>query len=269
MPRSLPWTGERTSSRWEPERGALHGHARIGSMRHRLFGPLLLTPAALAAAGGLAVWFWKRWDYSVRTHQREVWRAPDPPVKDVERTSRSRSVQPEEEGTGSRFHRTYRVTVKRAAVAPEDLISQIQANIQRFVPGELARFEKVVGDAETFIVGDEFDIHITAPWDGPVRVIDQDARSFTFGTLKGHLEAGQIRFSAEPHDAYEGGLRFTIESWARSRDELVDLVYDDLKLAQAAQQAMWTFFCTRVVEASGGEAVGEVEVITEREADPS
>ena len=178
-------------------------------------------------------------------------------------------MQREEEGEGPRFHRTYRVTIKGATVTSAGLIDLILDDIQAFVPDELARFEKVRGKADTFAVGDEFDIHISSPWDGPVRVIDRDASSFTFGTLEGHMEAGQIRFRAEPHDAFERGMRFTIESWARSRDGLVDLVYDDLKLAQAAQQAMWTFFCTRVVEASGGEAVGEVEVITEREAPPS
>ncbi len=29
---------------------------------------------------------------------------------------------------------------------------------------------------------------------------------------------------------------------------------------------MWTYFCRRVAEESGGETVGEIEVTTEREA---
>ncbi|GAB5534446.1 MAG: hypothetical protein Rubg2KO_06950 [Rubricoccaceae bacterium] len=236
-------------------------------MHRRFLGPLVLTPAALAAGAGLAVWFWKRWGYPVRTHERDVQRAPDPPIPEPTGASSDREAQSVEEGTGPQFHRTYRVTIRNAGVAPEELIGHIQADIQTFVPNELARFEKVKGDASSFTVGDEFDIHITSPWDGPVRVIDQDASSFTFGTLEGHLEAGQIRFSAGPHDAFEGGLRFTIESWARSRDALVDLAYDDVGLAKAAQQAMWTFFCQQVVDASGGERVGEVEVSTERESE--
>lgn len=237
--------------------------------RPRLLGPILLTPAALAAGAGVALWLWKRWGYPVRTHQRDVRHAPEAPF-DPPRTVPGRpEIQPEEEGTGPRFHRIYSVTIQGAALSPSELMDQVRADLQAFVPDELARFEKVRGDASAFAVGDEYHIHITAPWDGPVRVIESDATSFAFGTLEGHLEAGQIQFRAEPHDAYEEGMRFTIESWARSRDALVDLAYDDLKLAKAAQQGMWTFFCSRVVDTSGGEAIGEVDVITEREADPT
>ena len=234
-------------------------------MRLRLLGPLLLAPAAL----GLATWLWRRWGYPVQTRQRDVAHAPEPPVESRMEASDQPGMQTEADGEGPRFHRTYTVMVQGATVTPSELMAQIQADIQHFVPDELARFEKVTGDANTLRVGDEFDIHISSPWDGPVRVIDCDASSFTFGTREGHMEAGQIRFRVEPHEAFEGGLRFTIESWARSRDALVDLVYDDLGLAKQAQQAMWTFFCTQVAEASGGEKVGTVEVVTEREEDPS
>lgn len=237
--------------------------------RPRLLGPILLAPAALAASAGAAWWILKRWGYRVRTHERDVRRAPDPPFHPPSTPAGRPAVQAEAEGTGPRFHRTYAVTIRGAAQTPAELMNRIRADLKAFVPVELARFEKVRGEEHAFRVGDEYLIHITAPWDGPVRVLKTDETSFTFGTLEGHLEAGQIQFRAEPHTAFDGGLRFTIESWARSRDALVDLAYDDLELAKAAQQAMWTFFCMRVAEASGGEAVGVVEVITEREADPS
>ena len=53
--------------------------------------------------------------------------------------------------------------------------------------------------------------------DGPVRVVERTQTSFRFATLEGHLEAGQIEFSAR----YDGPmLEFRIESWARAGDRL-------------------------------------------------
>ena len=225
----------------------------------RLLGPLFLAPAA-----GVAYWLWRRWSYPVRERSRAVAAAPPPPIHPAPEAPGDRPLQTSVEGTGPSFHRTYRVSVAGPTLTPEALIEHVQADIQAFVPDELARFEKVKGDEGTFAVGDEFDIHISSPWDGPVRVIERGPSSFAFGTLEGHMEAGQIEFRAEP---IEGRLRFTIESWARSRDAAVDLVYDDLGLAKAAQRGMWTFFCKRVAEACGGEIVGEIDVVTEREAD--
>ena len=145
----------------------------------------------------------------------------------------------------------------------------IGQNIQAYVPDEIAVFEKSKGTEGRLAVGDEYDIKIRSPWDGPVRVVEVGPRRFTLATLDGHMEAGQIRFEAAEHPARPGALRFSIESWARSRDGAVDFVYDELGLGKKAQQAMWTFFCERVVEDSGGERVGEVRVLTEREADDS
>ena len=47
----------------------------------------------------------------------------------------------------------------------------------------------------------------------------------------------------------------------------LDVVYDDLGVAKKAQQALWTFFCERVADDCGGRRMGEVHVLTEREAD--
>ena len=82
------------------------------------------------------------------------------------------------------------------------------------------------------------------------------------------MEAGQITFSAGTRGGEPGALRFTIESWARSRDGWVHFAYDTLGLARKAQEAMWTFFCERAAEASGGTRVGEIAVLTERAPDP-
>ena len=136
------------------------------------------------------------------------------------------------------------------------------------MPTELARFNKTKGASDSLAEGDEFDIDIRSPWDGPVRVIDKTPTSFTFATLVGHMEAGKITFTAEPWEKEKKGLRFTIESRARSRDGVVDFFYDKLGLAKEAQEKMWTFFCERVAEQCEGEQVGPVDVLTERAPSP-
>ena len=235
------------------------------------FGPIVLTSAALSAGAAAGLWLARRWGYGVREAERDVPRIEAPPEAD------GPGLQTSDEGAGPRFHRRYRVRVARPTLSPEAVIAAIGEDVNAFVPEELARFEKTAGEPGALSPGDEFLVHINGPWDGPVRVVEVEPTRFVLATREGHMEAGQIEFRAEaapPHapeasgDGADSGddLVFTIESWARSRDALVDLVYDDLGVAKGAQQGMWTFFCRCVAERSGGEAVGEIEVLTEREA---
>lgn len=231
-------------------------------LSRRLIGPLALT-----AAAGLGIYVWKRWGYAVAERERDVATLTDGPVDDPPQPAGRAAVQPESDGVGPRFHRRYRVDVASSSLSPRELIERIGCEIQAFVPDEIARFEKTVGREGQLAVGDEYHIHISSPWDGPVRVAEVDETSFVLATLEGHLEAGQIRFEAADHPTEAGALRFTIESWARSKDAVVDLAYDGVGIAKKAQQAMWTFFCNEVVAACDGETLGEIDVLTEREAD--
>ena len=234
-------------------------------MSRRRTRALILAPALLAAGAAAGVWVWRRWGYGVEETEREVARVPEPPVHDV--PDAEGNVQDESEGVGAHFHRQYQVDVARSSKTPAELVACIADDIQRFVPDEIAVFNKTVGPEGRLAVGDEYHIAIKSPWDGPVRVVEATPTRFTLATLDGHLEAGQIRFQAADHPRQPGALRFTIESWARSADEAVDWFYDTAGVAKAAQQAMWTFFCNRVAETCGGDTMGDVRVLTEREAD--
>ena len=234
-------------------------------MNSRRTRALVLAPAAVAAGGAAGVWLWRRWGYRVRETVREVAHVPAPPVQDV--PDDKADVQDESEGVGAHFHRRYQVDVADTTLTPAQLVAEIARDIQRFVPDEIAVFDKTVGAEGRLAVGDEYHIAIKAPWDGPVRVIDATPTRFTLATLDGHLEAGQIRFQASSHPRQPGALRFRIESWARSADPAVDWFYDTAGVAKAAQQAMWTFFCNRVAQACGGDTMGDVEVLTERQSD--
>jgi len=170
-------------------------------------------------------------------------------------------IQTIAEGVGDAFHRRYRADIADAKLSPEALMDQVRADLNQFSPPELAHFEKTKGRPDRFAVGDTFDIKITGPWNGPVKVIANRPSFFAFATLKGHLEMGEIHFQAKPHPN-QRDLRFEIESWSRSKDGLVDLAYDKTGLAKQAQASMWVHFCKQVVQAVGGQLIGEVEVKT-------
>ena len=116
-------------------------------------------------------------------------------------------------------------------------------------------------------VGDEYVVRMPGPWDGPVRVVDVPPTSFRLATLEGHLEAGQIEFTAR-----RDGDRvvFDIESWARSGDRLSDLLYDRLRMAKEIQLHMWTSLLERVARVAGGRITGGIDIETRRvdDADP-
>jgi uncharacterized protein (UPF0548 family) len=227
---------------------------------------LVAAGAALASAALGAV-LWKRWHFPVRERRRDVARLPDPPILDVPAAPGRPAVQTEADGCGPRFHRRYRVRIGDSALSPEEVIGRLATNPDAFVPTETARFEKTYGEPGPIAVGDEYEVHPTGPWRAPVRVAACDERSFTLATLEGHLEAGLIRFSAAPGSHGARTVVFTVESWARSATPAVNVAYDTLGVARAAQQATWTFLCQSVA-AECGRRLGPVDVLTEREPEP-
>lgn len=217
---------------------------------------------AAAAAGYL---MWKRWRIPMQERYREV--ADVPPVEaslSDEDFEGERDIMMPSEGEGPVYHRRYRIDLRNSTETPASLMAHIQSDIQRFAPPELANFEKTRGDAAKMQEGDEYYIHILGPWDGPVRVIDVGETHFTLITLKPHFEAGQICFRTMPSPTQPDGIRFEIESWARSRDAQVAFAYEDAKVAQKAQTGMWVWFCNQVGKACGGEQIGKIDVLTEK-----
>ncbi|MDX1991089.1 MAG: DUF1990 family protein, partial [bacterium] len=162
------------------------------------------------------------------------------------------------------FNRIYRADILHPRLSKEAMLNLILEDVNAFVPRELATFEKTKGEEGRLVLGDEYYVHISGPWDGPVRVIDVQPTSFSFITLKGHLEAGEIQFYLVDHPEQEDAIRFEIRSWTRSRDRVTDFFYQFLGISKMLQKNMWTFFCNKVVEKSGGELIGHIEVMTHR-----
>ena len=206
-----------------------------------------------------AVWSWNR--RHVVHEQRAVDRVEFP------RLDRAGDVddQPVEIGVGPAFHRRYSIVVRCDATDVEEAMAAIQADPNVLADPNLAPFTKVLGVSGEMRVGDRYVIEITGPWKGAVEVVDVSARSFRLATLEGHMESGTIemRTSAQVADDHTD-IEFTIESWARSHDRFLDIMYDKLGVAKALQSEMWATACDRFVEIVHGEQVGLLHVITER-----
>ena len=123
-----------------------------------------------------------------------------------------------EDGSGPLFRRRYRVRIEGSRLDARGADGPVLLREpNRAAPIEVAVFRKTTGGDGPLRVGDEFVVRMPGPWDGPVVVVDRTPTSFRFATLEGHLEAGQIEFRA---GADGDGVRFEIESWARSGDRL-------------------------------------------------
>ncbi len=162
-------------------------------------------------------------------------------------------------GVGPLFHRRYQARIAEPKLTAERLMERVIANPNKLAPTEFARFTKVHGDKGRMEEGDEYVVRMPGPWDGPVRVASITPTSFRLITLDRHLEAGQIEFRA----ASEGDeLVFTIESWARSGDQLSRIMYQRMHMAKEVQLHMWASFLERVVKVAGGRLRGGIDVET-------
>lgn len=227
---------------------------------------LLLLPLTAIGVGVASFVWWlrRRWGFRIDEQYIKL----DLPANVGQQTLPSAALQGEKpvqyirDGHGPLFVRRYTVNISNSVLSAEELFHKITTQIDDFSAGELAGFEKTVGDADRLVVGDEFLVRISGPWNGPVRVSQVTADSFSFVTLEDHLEAGEIQFSLRARDDKPEVLQFRIQSVSRSKDAIVDIAYEKLKAAQIAQTSMWGFFCTKVVEFSGGEQVGDIEIAT-------
>lgn len=187
--------------------------------------------------------------------------------------SENRKRQKISEGYGAVYHRVYSINLPLDLETAKKAMLDLQCDLNKFSPQLLARFEKIRGHKTSLMKDDEFNIHITGPWNGPVRVSEVSASGFGLLTLNGHLEAGEINFRIKFVNDVE--ILFEIESLARSRDAIVDFVYDKVPLAKMAQTEMWSEFCKNFADhvvkvyACKGKEVGELQILTERQDEES
>ena len=164
-----------------------------------------------------------------------------------------------DDGVGPLFHRRYSARIAESRLSAQELMDCVLADPNRLAPTEFARFTKVHGKKGRMQVGDEYVVRMPGPWDGPVRVASVTATSFRLITLDRHLEAGQIEFRTADEDEE---VAFTIESWARSGDQLSRIMYQRLRMAKEVQLHMWTSFLEKAVKLAGGRMVGGLDIET-------
>ena len=168
-------------------------------------------------------------------------------------------------GVGATFHRRYHTEVRDSTLSAEAAMAAVQADPNVLADLDMAPFTKVRGESGRMRVGDRYVIEITGPWKGAVEVVDVSPRSFRLTTLEGHMESGVIDMrTSHTSDGRKADVTFTIESWARSHDRFLDLMYDKLGIAQALQGEMWSIACDRFAQLVNGEPTDPLHVITER-----
>lgn len=224
------------------------------------------TVIALTTVGALTAWrLWRH--LRIPVHETELtldYTTASPHLLDRRVFAGEGAPQFIRDGAGDLFHRRYYADIARSTLDKPGLIAEITGSLNTFVPNDMAVFQKLSGEDDTLAVGDDYFIHITGPWNGPVRVIEVMPTSFSFITLEGHLEAGEIQFRVIDHPDDPAQMRFEIRSWSRSRDRLIDFFYTRLPVVRAAQRQMWIYFCEKAAEVSGGELQGDVHVVTHR-----
>lgn len=203
---------------------------------------------------------WRRRDVAHAAHDvRQI----TPPIHD---RAGGLDDQPIEVGCGPAYHRTYRIAVRGSALSAARAMAAIQADPNTIADQGFAPFTKARGRTGEMRVGDRYVIQVAGPWKGAVEVIEVTPCSFRLATLEGHMESGTIdmRTSTEAADDGEAELVLTIESWARSHDRPLHLLYDKLGIAKALQSEMWSVACDRFAAFAKGRAEGSLEVVTER-----
>lgn len=205
-----------------------------------------------------ALFRWQRRAGSVHHIRREVERIvpPYPPV------GSDQVVQSFDDGVGPAYHRRYSVVIDGADADAATAMARVQADLNQVSSQELAPITKVAGVLGGMRPGDRYVVALAGPWSGPVGVASTGPDCFRLVTLEGHLEAGTIEFRAT--DLPDGGLGFSVESWARSGDQGLRVLYDRFGIAQVLQSEMWVELCEAIVMLVRGSQRGPVEVLTER-----
>jgi len=167
-------------------------------------------------------------------------------------------VQQPHEGAGPLHHRNYVVEIHRGFTSAPDLLERFRRDPNSFSPTSFAVFVPDPAPAG-LSEGETYEIKLPGPWDAPVVVSVVSENRIRLETRQGHLEAGWIEFRTR---ADGPRLCFEIESFARSGDQAIDLLYRTARIAKLVQTEMWVQVLEAAVEQSGGRQFGKVSIET-------
>ena len=178
-------------------------------------------------------------------------------------------IQHRADGHGPVLMRTYSVAIHNPALSRSELIRKLCSDPNRFNSDLVAGFVVDDAPARDLTAGDELVVEIPGPWNGPVHVAVADDSQLLLATMRGHMEAGHIRFDTTDLDtpSAAGGYRFRIRSWATAGDQAFLAAHLVIPVGKYLQTAMWTAMCDNAVAISGGRRTGAITVSTQRLAD--
>lgn len=172
-------------------------------------------------------------------------------------------LQRQRDGRGPLLERDYWAVIAEPAAGPEDLGALLARRLTAFPPPEIVHFTRPADADGPLRVGDEIRVEILGAGTFGVRVIHQDERSLTVGTLPGHPEAGRITFGAYRND--DGDVVFHIRSRARSssRSRLLGFLF----AGDPMQTNTWSDFINRLALTFGAGVAGAVHA-EKRQVEP-
>lgn len=152
-------------------------------------------------------------------------------------------ILPATRGIGPLLQRDYWAVLTNLDLKPSQLIDHIRGHFCQMPPAALVEFVAPAGVAKDA----DLDIVIRPAQSCRVRVVHENAQSFTLATLNGHPEAGRITFGAYRNPA--GDVIFHIRSRARSSTLAKRLGF--LAIGDAMQTNTWTDFIKNVAVSTG------------------
>lgn len=210
--------------------------------------------ARASTTAPLGMW-WHRTLHVAHRHL-EPWEAEQVPVAAAPLPGDPTTVQSVDDGVGPLHRRRYEVRIATHAT-PADVLATLPEDLDAGTPDLFVRFLDADRRAPSGLaVGDELMARLTGPVDGPVRVGVVEPTRVVLATLRGHAEAGLIRFQTE-QDGH-GDVRFVVTSWARSSTPLVRWLYERGG-GRDVQAHVWTHLCLALAHRHG-TPVGRVVV---------
>ena len=167
-------------------------------------------------------------------------------------------LQAPADGEGPLTRRQYRVYIKDSRLSAAALMSAFRGDPNRFSPTAFAVFEPDP-TPRGLTEGQDITVKLPGPWDGPVRVGLVTDSSVRLYCRNGHMEAGRIDFTATEEAEV---VQFTIDSVARSGDEVFEFVYRRLRIGKQFQSEMWAQVLEAAVHISGGVQQGRLHFRT-------
>jgi NADH dehydrogenase len=173
--------------------------------------------------------------------------APTPLRKALAILADAQPEQKPSEGVGGMERKRFWADITGSAMSAEELMDQFRTRVTEVMPIE---FDVEPGTPQHVVEGATLTAALPMRGNIQIRVVENEPRTVTFATLRGHPLAGVVRFTADETES--GGLRFTVSVFARAATMVDWLAMSTV--GGVAQNSTWRTVVQRMVDVSGGSA---------------